>query len=147
MLVEHSRLTGQKLETLIADKADTETPLKDTVTVGAFTVTLKNLRENGTLGLDLDHTGELGAMISDIKFGAVQRFNELNPSESIQIYDRIQAIDEAKGSVAVIRKIASIEEAVPETLTLSLVRPRRVTVSIVKTGANPTRWAQSSAKS
>ena len=89
-------------------------------------------REHATLGIEVDISGALGPMITDIRYGAIQKFNELNPS-SVQKYDRVEVLEKAKGTLKVVQKMKKLEEELPATVTLSLVRPQILVASIIKT--------------
>ena len=57
------------------------------------------------LSQELDSAGS-GATIVEVKKGAVDDFNQLNPLRTIQPHDMILSIDEAKGKEAIGKKLA-----------------------------------------
>ena len=97
---------------------------------GSFTVTVP-CKDFSSLGLKIDKTSTTMPMIKEVKAGAVEKFNELNPKESIQPFDVLIAWEEATGTDAIWKKM---NEKPADAVVLTLSRPRKVEVSLVKTG-------------
>lgn len=59
-------------------------------------------------------------------------FNQLNPLQAIWTYDALLAVDEAQGSHAI---RARLSRKLGDKVTLSLKRPRKIQISLVKGGS------------
>ncbi|CAK9106175.1 Thrombospondin-type laminin G domain and EAR repeat-containing protein [Durusdinium trenchii] len=97
---------------------------------GAFSLLIPT-RDFASLGLVLDTTSDSRPMITEVKPGAVRKFNELNPSQSIMPYDVILALDEATSVKEIGEKLSSAE--FPTAMAMKLSRPRRLPVHLCKT--------------
>lgn len=97
---------------------------------GSFTITIP-CKDFSFLGLQIDKTSSTMPMIKEVKSGAVQKFNELNPSRCLRLYDVLVALDETSGTDAIWKKM---NEKPAENVTLRINRPRRMEISLVKTG-------------
>lgn len=72
-------------------------------------------------------------MISEVKHGsAVSKFNELNPDQSLRVYDQLIAVDDVVDREGIDEKL---EGQLPEKMTFKLHRPRIVRVAFKKTGS------------
>ncbi|CAK9008307.1 unnamed protein product [Durusdinium trenchii] len=96
---------------------------------GPFSVQIP-MKGFSSLGLLLDFTSDVRPMVKTVEVGAVEKFNELNPSRSIQPYDVIVALDEAANSSEIFQKM---EGTLSHTVNLKLVRPKKQQVPISKT--------------
>ena len=67
------------------------------------------------------------------KKGAVDDFNQLNPLHTIQPYDMLLQLDEAKGSKAILDQLAA--KNMPENVQLTVLRPKRTRISLRKQGS------------
>mmetsp|Transcript_99665 Transcript_99665/g.121884 ORF Transcript_99665/g.121884 Transcript_99665/m.121884 type:complete len:234 (+) Transcript_99665:65-766(+) len=111
------------------EEADQEAPA-----FGSFVV---NVPMGGQkLGLEMDTTAAAkaqgGLMVKGIQAGAVQAFNERFPKQAIKIYDNVMKVDEVSTTKEMKAKISS--SSPPETMKISLDRPRAVQVTLVKPG-------------
>lgn len=97
---------------------------------GSFSITVP-CKDFSSLGLQIDKTSSTMPMIKEVKAGAVQKFNELNPSRSIRLYDVVVALDETSGTDAIWKKM---NEKPAENVTLAINRPRKIEISLLKTG-------------
>ena len=67
------------------------------------------------------------------KKGAVDDFNQLNPLHTIQPYDMLLQLDEAKGSKAILDQLAA--KNMPENVQLTVLRPKRTRISLRTQGS------------
>eukprot|EP00913_Durusdinium_trenchii_P033658 g31508.t1 len=88
---------------------------------GPFSVQIP-MKGFSSLGLLLDFTSDVRPMVKTVEVGAVEKFNKLNPSRSIQPYDVIVALDEAANSSEIFQKM---EGTLSHTVNLKLVRPKK----------------------
>lgn len=96
---------------------------------GSFSVVVP-VKGLSSLGLELDHACELGPMIKEIsKTGAVHVFNELHPGTALKLFDVITSINGVKGSDASEMR----DEKVEGDVALTVLRPRKVELSLSKT--------------
>lgn len=98
---------------------------------GSFTVTVPAAPECLSLGVLIDKTSSTMPMIKEVTEGALKKFNELKPSQKIRPHDVVTAINGAKGTDAIWKKM---NEKPTEDMTLEISRPRKIEISIVKTG-------------
>mmetsp|Transcript_40701 Transcript_40701/g.67283 ORF Transcript_40701/g.67283 Transcript_40701/m.67283 type:complete len:193 (+) Transcript_40701:93-671(+) len=73
---------------------------------GSFTV-LVPAKRHATLGLELDTSGAHGPTVAEVKRGAVDDFNQLNPLRTIQPHDMVLQMGDAKGTEAILAKMAA----------------------------------------
>ena len=97
---------------------------------GQFKVTVPG-DDFQSLGLEVDKTSVRLPMITEVKDGAVQKFNEMNPQTKIQVHDGLVAVDGAIGADAIIRKL---QGKPAEKMVLTIHRPKKIEVSLMKTG-------------
>eukprot|EP00438_Fugacium_kawagutii_P027492 Skav205601 [mRNA] locus=scaffold460:163905:164579:+ [translate_table: standard] len=106
-------------------------PVEPAPEFGCFTVKVPAAPGCFSLGVHIDKTSSTMPMIKEVTEGALQKFNELNPSRKIRPHDVVTAINGAKGTDAIWKKMT---EKPTEDMTLEISRPRKIEVSIVKTG-------------
>lgn len=94
---------------------------------GSFTV-LVPAKRHATLGLELDTSGAHGPTVAEVKRGAVDDFNQLNPLRTIQPHDMVLQMGDAKGTEAILAKMA----APLRDVKLTVHRPRRMQVKLRK---------------
>lgn len=94
---------------------------------GSFTV-LVPAKRHATLGLELDTSGAHGPTVAEVKKGAVDDFNQLNPLRTILPHDMVVQMGDAKGTKAILAKMA----APLHDVKLTLHRPRRMQVKLRK---------------
>ena len=111
-------LEMEEMEAEVPEQSQTFTV---TVPCGGFT----------SLGLKMDTTSYT-PMIKEIKDGAVQKFNGLSPQKSIDRCDVLISLDETTGTDAILQKM---KETPPENVKLTIQRPRKMEISMVKTGS------------
>lgn len=87
-----------------------------------------------TLGLELDMTDPTTPMISDIREGAIQKFNQVFEASSLRPYDALVTLDEARKWEEIEKKMNGLNGQLPQKMTLGLKRPRKVQVTFEKTG-------------
>lgn len=87
-----------------------------------------------TLGLELDLTDPTTPMISDIREGAIQKFNQVFEASSLRPYDALVTLDEARKWEEIEKKMNGLNGQLPEKMTLGVKRPRKVQVIFEKTG-------------
>ena len=84
-----------------------------------------------TLGLELELTEARAPMISSIEEGAVQEFNKVYKHSRIQPFDVLLALDGTHSWEAIQEKLTS---KLPDTMFLTLNRPRKIQVAVENTG-------------
>lgn len=94
---------------------------------GSFTV-LVPAKRHATLGLELDTSGAHGPTVAEVKKGAMDDFNQLNPLRTILPHDMVVQMGDAKGTKAILAKMA----APLHDVKLTLHRPRRMQVKLRK---------------
>mmetsp|Transcript_90807 Transcript_90807/g.111160 ORF Transcript_90807/g.111160 Transcript_90807/m.111160 type:complete len:209 (+) Transcript_90807:96-722(+) len=99
---------------------------EDNASNGIFTVKVPAKRHS-TLGLEVE-TGKLGPIVMEVTKGAVDDFNQLNPLRTIQPHDLILQIGEAKGTEAILARLA----APLQDGKFTLHRPRRMQIKLDK---------------
>ena len=87
-----------------------------------------------TLGLELDMTDPTTPMISEIREGAIQKFNQVFEASSLRPYDALVTLDEARKWEEIEKKMKGLNGQLPQKMTLGLKRPRKVQVTLEKTG-------------
>lgn len=95
-----------------------------------FTVVVPT-KNFATLGLQLDLTDARAPMILRIEEGAVQEFNKVYKDSGILPFDVLLALDGTKRWEGIQKKMTS---KLPEKMFLTLKRPRKIQVSVEKTG-------------
>jgi len=97
---------------------------------GSFSVVVP-VKGFSSLGLELDHACELGPMIKEVsKTGAVHVFNELHPGTALKLFDVITSINGVKSNDA---SEMMADEKVEGDVALTVLRPRKVELSLSKT--------------
>ena len=99
---------------------------------GVFTIVVPT-SDHSTLGLAFDSINPVGTgrMITEVKEGAVRKFNTVEPDQSIQPLDILVSIDGVEDVKEMDAKLAS---KLPALVSLKLNRPKKVQVSFCKTG-------------
>jgi len=97
---------------------------------GIFTVVLPTAGFS-VLGAVWDPVKGKGRIMASLNPGAITSFNHENPESSIQVYDMLVAIDDVKDEPGMAEKLKA---NLPEKMTLTFNRPRKVHVTIRKEG-------------
>jgi len=97
---------------------------------GIFTVVLPTAGFS-VLGAVWDPVKGKGRIMASLNPGAITSFNHENPESSIQVYDMLLAIDDVKDEPGIAEKLKA---NLPEKMTLTFNRPRKVHLSFRKEG-------------
>ena len=112
---------------------------KEAVPFGTFTVVIspeEDWMTSSNLGIEVDQTVDQnsGPMIIDLAMGSViEEFNERNPRQAIELYDRVVAVDDIFEDGEAIA--ARLQEPFKGLMTLTLRRPLRMKVHLEKPGS------------
>lgn len=110
-------------------------PAVATVEVGKFDMIL-NLPEYkmSLLGLEIDVTDESGLVVASISDGAIQRHNELYPTQALRIYDKIVKADDTVEPSQMYKKMKTSAREQKESLRVYVSRPSRFEVMVSNKG-------------
>lgn len=108
-----------------------EKPATKNPEFGVFTVVVPT-GEFSTLGLSFCLLTDVH-MISEVKQGSgISKFNELNPDQSLRVYDQLIAVDDVEDKEGI---DAKLDGKLPDKMALKLHRPRKLQVAFKKTGS------------
>ena len=129
---EENELTFSPAVPAIPDSADVPPKAPKAPEFGVFTVVVP-ASDHSTLGLAFDSVNQAGTgrMITEVKEGAVGKFNTAEPDQSIQPLDMLVSIDGVEDVKEMDAKLAS---KLPALMSLKLNRPKKLQVSFRKTG-------------
>mmetsp|Transcript_18556 Transcript_18556/g.34812 ORF Transcript_18556/g.34812 Transcript_18556/m.34812 type:complete len:246 (+) Transcript_18556:30-767(+) len=114
---------------------DVATQIRQQESVLQMTIPLQH-PEPAQLGLTFESADDHTVSIVAINDGAVQRYNQQCPETALQCWDQLLSVDGQHGDAEVLQSLirGPLESKQRKSLTLTVIRPRRIEVVLTRDG-------------